>query len=262
MISIPLIVLVGVVLIYAPSPNRPRQIQAVPLESSTAMSTSTTAVDSQSGFSAAPRSGNAPLEVTFEYTHKEKGNDLSVDFGDGYTGTLVPQSTNCNSPNEINCAARYSITHMYWNIGRYIATLQSGGGCGSDTCDASALPQKISSVRIIVTGTSSNPLYLKLIGFGDTTEDCSTAMSAAIDPSTPPSCTVTTDKTSYHIGDNVTIKVVSENAIYTTGPDGMNHRPVCDIDVWGGVPSGTHVFNYTAYGPGGMAHCSASVLVH
>jgi peptidoglycan hydrolase-like protein with peptidoglycan-binding domain len=109
------------------------------------------------GFSANPQSGSAPLTVQFTSTAPQGGTvGTTVNFGDGTSGTLgvVPV---CSS-----CSLEGVVSHTYTSAGTYNATL-TGGNCSCPLNGICNCPNmQILGTATVVVGSGSTPQDIRI----------------------------------------------------------------------------------------------------
>lgn len=120
-------------------------------------STTTPATSSQGTFTAAPRSGRAPLAVSFTTNYGDAtdtrpsfvdGQDTVIDFGDGSTPEWL-QCANIAGTAGV-CSNTKTISHTYAQNGTYTAAIKKKGGKCAGTCPETTLK----AITIMVTSDS------------------------------------------------------------------------------------------------------------
>lgn len=117
------------------------------------------ASESDVRFSAEPRRGVSPLDVTFSVrTEGSEPRDFALDFGDGSSVSIPSESAMCSLAPEGFSFCTYSAEHTYTTRGAYTAVLSEIiDHCGGNPeCLAPVEIKQVGKVQIRVSGDDSN----------------------------------------------------------------------------------------------------------
>lgn len=132
----------------------------------TTIGTSTSST--QGTFGASPRSGRAPLTVSFTTNYGDAtdtqpsfadGKDTVIDFGDGSTPQWL-QCTNKQGSSGL-CTASKTISHTYATNGTYTAAVKKTGGFCAGSCPETVLKAATITVTSSTLGDTSDALSAK-----------------------------------------------------------------------------------------------------